>query len=157
MFRVACALPILALASVSAAAPSGGHPETIFQCSFGKKQVSITRAGPLYLYAFGLPGHPEIRVVGDPSKNNVFVSGDFGTLDGIKNLRIANGRYSYIVFFEGLTKDYETAKASAGSGLAVFDGSKQISKFECKGGMGFHPNWEDSDTPPDDPADFEVS
>lgn len=157
MLRVAGILSMLALASASAGSPSSGHPETVFQCSFGKKQVSVTRAGTMYLYAFGLPGKPEIRVVGDPSKRNVFVSGDFGTLDGNKNLRIVNGRYSYVVFLEGLTKDYETARGWTGSGLAVFDGAKQISKFACRGGFGFRQNWDSLSTPPDDPADFEVS
>jgi len=119
-------LPIVLLA---AAVPAGAKAETVFQCSFGKKQVLVTRAGALYLYSFGAAGRPEIQVVGDPKRRNVFVSpeGSMGTMDGDKYLRITNGRYSYVVFFEGLTKEYETERAMSHSGLKVFDGLKRIS------------------------------
>ena len=154
--RFFLAVALLTVPASSIASTAGGHPQRIFQCSFGKKEVLVSRAGPLYLYSFGIPGRPEVQIVGDPRQRNVFASGSFGTLDGFQNLRIANGRYSYVVFFNGLTETYKTPRASIDSGLAVFDGTRRISKFSCKSGIGFQRGWDDASTPPEDPIDFTV-
>lgn len=148
---------LIAVSGFAVAAPSGGRPTNVFQCSFGKKQVLVTRAGPLYLYSFGLPGKPEVQIVGDPSKRNIFSSENFGTLDGGKQLRLANGRYSYVVFFNGLSKDYGTLHATSASGLAVFDGKNRISKFSCKSGMGFTSGWNADGASAEELDDYDVS
>lgn len=145
------------LSSVAPAAQSGGRPETIFQCSFGKKQVAVRAVGPMYVYSFGLPGHPEVEVVGDPKRKNVYASDSVGTLDMIRQVRLQNGRFSYVVFYGGLTKAYATPSATAGSGLAVFDGSRRIAKFSCKSGRGFQAGWDPSNLPEEDYSDYDAS
>ena len=157
MKKVAFVLTFAILASPAVSAPSGGRPETIFQCSFGKKQVLVKKVGPLFIYSFGLPGRPEVEVVADPNSKNLTASNSVGTLDMIRQIRIRNGRHSYVVFYEGLTDAYATPRASSGSGLAVFEGTKRISKFECKSGSGFREGWDPSDLPEEDPFDYDIS
>jgi len=113
-----------------------GAGERVFSCSFGAKHVLVSRSGAVYRYEFGRPGRPEISVKMSAARGEVLQFSSVGTLDMLRHLRLRNGRYSYVVYYQGLTANY-TKSAQFGAALAVWDGRKKVSNFSCRAGPGF--------------------
>ncbi len=108
----------------------------IFECSFGRKRVSVSHSGNTLIYRFGTSEKPELTIEGRAESANVFYAGTFGTLDYSQQLRFVNGSASYVLSDDGLTSEFN--KGNPGSSmLRVYDGENLIAKMPCKHGGGF--------------------
>lgn len=60
---------VLALALFT---PAGASAETLFRCSFGTHEVTVTRDDGRLSYRYGRPGRPELTLGGDAASGNLF-------------------------------------------------------------------------------------
>lgn len=110
--------------------------DRVFECSFGRKRVSVSRAGNTLIYRFGTLEKAELTIEGRAESANVFYAGSFGTLDYSQQLRFVNGNANYVLSEDGLTSEFN--KGNPGSSmLRVYDGESLIAKMPCKRGGGF--------------------
>ncbi|MXO66711.1 hypothetical protein [Altericroceibacterium endophyticum] len=120
-------------------APPAPYAGSVFACSLGDEAVYVSETDGRYTYRYGKSGAPELTLI--RQADELTSTHDFGTLDGIKELRFDNGEYSYVLFFEGLSDNYGTDEAYKASGLRVMRQGKMLSERHCTGGIGFAPDW----------------
>lgn len=143
----------LALLLAALVACSGNRPpdnRTVFACSLGAKQVSVTASGNQLLYRFGTSGRTELAITGSVARNNLFFRS--ARFAGIENqLRFTNGRFSYVVFS---LAGNPGAGARGVSGLTVFDGQRTVSELTCKRWTELHASVFETWNLPEDGEDW---
>jgi hypothetical protein len=141
------------IAAAASPAPAAAHAQTVFSCLFGAKGVEVKRAGDAFLYRFGLPARPEIALRVSVRSGAVLQYWRVATLDMMAHLRLRSGRYSYVLYYEGLTADY-ARRAYPSAGVAVYEGARRVATHPCRTGRGFAPGFDYSALPEDpDPLD----
>lgn len=128
---------LLLLGALQVAAPD--VPETIFQCSFGARQMEVVRNGAVLTYRYGRPGRWEMVLNG-----NVFYHRTLYPRGEDQTLRFTNGPYSYVVFNAFQTPDYRQEGARDFSGVLVLRNGRVIRRLDCRTDQGLyeHPIFE---------------
>ena len=118
---------LLALTAVAPANAQAGRPNTLFACSVGKKNVSVTAVGTDLIYRFGAADKVEMSIVGGPESGTVYwMAQRYAGME--YQLRFKNGDYSYIVYsMEG----NGNTGVSPVSGLVVMQGAKRLADLSC--------------------------
>lgn len=132
---VALAGLILAAQACAADSHCSAQESTVFNCSAGKKIVSVCASKDLdktagYLqYRFGPKGAPEVQA--PTAKTHPAASVKSGTLmfsgGGGAYLRIANAGYDYVVY-TAIGRGWGSKE-----GVAVEKGGKPVTNVKCKG------------------------
>lgn len=134
----------LLLLAAAAVAPPPAKPETIFECSFGKKHATVTYNGTALTYRYGPRGKPELTIDATPASNTIFYHRTLYPRGEDQILRFVKGEYSYSIFAHWeapmqymTTTTPETIEAE----LSVYRNDQVISTRPCKSGgdMREHP------------------
>ena len=137
-------MSLLLFAAAALAPATPARPETIFECSFGKKQATVTYDGKALTYRYGPRGKPELTIAATPDSNRVFYRRILYPRGEDQILRFVRGEYSYSIFAHWeapmqymTTTTPETIEAE----LSVYRGDKVISTRRCQSGgdMREHP------------------
>lgn len=129
--------PLLAaLASVAAAA----GPETVFACSFGARQVEVTREGARLTYSFGRAGRPELVLTGDAASGNLFYHRTLYPRGEDQTLRFRHGAYAYVIFNAWAAPNHEGEDSRDYSGLLMLRDGRVIRRMNCREGGDFLEN-----------------
>lgn len=133
MVMIARALLILMVMS----APAPLRAETLFQCSFGARQVSVTRDGARLTYGYGRPGRAELTLTGDAASGSVFYHRTLYARGEDQTLRFTNGDYSYVIFNGWSAPNLYLEGARDFSGLLILRGGRVIRRLNCREGGDF--------------------
>ncbi len=137
--RFCCvALAVLLLAgSVASAAVRANAPQqtdVLYSCNAGKRQATVSRVGGQLIYTFGLPGQPQIRIVGDPKAGTVSYLHSMYPHAQHQQLRFRNGSYSYVLYARWASPNVITQTGGEdSSGLLIFNGTRRIVRSNCVG------------------------
>lgn len=137
-FTISAAVLTMCLPSSSfASGATSGQGSVVFQCQTGAKRILVTRIGPNLRYEFGPLGHPEMAIVATPTDGTVHQVRNQGPHYEFSQLRFTNNAYSYAVFSDWASPDYQGKGARDRSGLYVFKGRVKIATLVCKTGGEF--------------------
>ncbi|MGQ0661359.1 MAG: hypothetical protein ACT4N3_10900 [Sphingosinicella sp.] len=128
--RICCLVPLL-LASGELRA------ETIFRCSFGAREASVTQDGERLTYRFGRPGRPELTLTGDAASGTLFYHRTLYARGEDQTLRFANGDTSYVIFNGWAAPNRYLEGARDFSGLLVLRRGRVIRRMRCREGGDF--------------------
>lgn len=151
-------IAILSLALCSAAAASTPYaaPGTIFACSIGQRNVSVTRSGDTYTYRYGTTRHTEKTIIGSAARHNLFWHYDLFPHSATQQMRFSEGRYSYVLYVDFMTPNYEGKGARDEAGIVVFNGTRRISTLHCQDSANFELTQEELAALPADTAAYSV-
>ncbi len=93
-FKRACCFILLLLFSSGLQAA-----DTVFRCSFGAREATVTLDGNRLTYRFGRSGRPELRLTGDAASGTLFYHRTLYARGEDQTLRFVNGDLSYVIFF----------------------------------------------------------
>ena len=131
-------------------------PESVFACSFGAKELTVTKQGDALVYRYGTKAKAELRIVADAQSNRVFYHRTLYARAEDQTLRFVSGEYNYVVYAHwsapslGTTEESSTGESFYG-GLIVLRGDKILSSRRCRDDGDMH-EWPIFKTLPTDEA-----
>jgi hypothetical protein len=128
---------LILVAAFALAAGDANAATPLFRCSFGSKAVEVSVSGPALVYRYGSPRRTEIRL--DRPLVGVDVGHHYQILAHAehRHLRVANGRYSYILYDRFSAPAYDGSGAEDAQGLLVLRDGRVIARHACRTGPGF--------------------
>ena len=141
---------MLAVLGFSASPVSSAvSPKRVFACSFGAKQVLVTGSDANLVYRFGTKDSDEIKLVGNPVRENLRYLIDRFAHSYNQQLRFKNGEFSYVLFNRWSSAGHQGKGEENTSGLVVLRGKKEVARLKCKSGEGFSETFDLSKLPAD--------
>lgn len=117
--------------------PNRASAETVFHCSFGAREASVTQEGARLTYRFGRPGRPELTLTGDAASGTLFYHRTLYARGEDQTLRFVNGDYSYVIFSGWSAPNYFQEGARDYSGVLVLRRGHVVRRLNCRSGGDF--------------------
>ena len=106
-------------------------PGTVFACTIGQRQVSVTQDGGNFTYRFGTRHSAEKTIIGSVSRSNLFWRSELFAHASQEQMRFRDGRYSYVLYVDFSTPNYDGEGARDNAGIVVFNGTQRIATLHC--------------------------
>ncbi len=132
--RVCCFILLLVFSGGLQAA------ETIFRCSFGAREATVTLDDNRLTYRFGRAGRPELTLTGNAASDTLFYHRTLYARGEDQTLRFANGDFSYVIFNGWSAPNLYLEGARDYSGLLVLHRGRVIRRMNCREGGDFIEN-----------------
>lgn len=111
--------------------------ETLFHCSFGTREASVTQQGAQLTYRFGRAGRPQLVLTGNASSGTIFYHRTLYARGEDQTLRFTNGGYSYVIFNGWSAPNLYLEGARDFSGLLVLRRGRVVRRLDCREGGDF--------------------
>ena len=113
--------------------PATLQAETIFRCSLGAREATVTLEGDQLTYRYGRPRRPEIAITGNPAIGNPSYHRELFARGEHQTLRFRAAGHSYLVHSLWSAPSGNSPELVE-AGVIVMRGDTVVREFRCRTG-----------------------